>query len=365
MKLKASLPACASLAGAAALLLTSPPSPARAGEIDAKATKNVIETPAASRFHVSLTSGYLSTYIFRGNDLTPNSDGEAFWNLDLRTPGFLKDDSFGLGIFGIHQLGEASKNYSFVDTQLTAAGLPVARDVRFRQRDFAEYDFYQSYRLQLGPVNLEVGNILFVLYRRDKQEFDFRFLPGSGFAGTITVPDNQKKTTEFIDRLYFALSTDKIPFVTPTLTYYQNVYNSTKFNDAAPPPARPFINLGAAGVFADPLFNAQNKVDRYAGYLEFKLRGNIPIIRTNNVLTFNPYFISSVSFGDRPEKANQGGFIFFNDDFHHIQAGLEATWRPTRYLSVTPYGFYVHLFQETFTDRTDNWIGGVRVSLGF
>src|SRR5437870_1244125 len=107
-----------------------------------KSTKNVVEQEKPVFWSWYTDVGYTSEYNFRGTNLTPNADGAVLGNVRVTKW------NFTLGLFGIHQLGDASSPGWAIGeggggaTQVTAApdttSVPYTRFPRTTQTRFDE-----------------------------------------------------------------------------------------------------------------------------------------------------------------------------------------------------------------------------------
>ncbi|PYJ33455.1 MAG: hypothetical protein DME79_06175 [Verrucomicrobia bacterium] len=260
-----------------------------------KQPKNVVEQEKPVCWEWYADVGYWTEYNFRGVDLTPNSDGSIFGNLDVSKWGFT------LGIFVDHQFGTAEAAARSISegggagVQSGSLGLAVPKTFQNR---FDELDVYLQYEAKLGWVDITVGDIGFFILR-DAQTFvaypqfaellrELGFRDVSNKWGPFrTVEDEQ------FDRLFIRLATSKIPYITPWITYYQGIYSEGQdpFHHRAPnlgmnPDHAPDVTY--SGFLRNP--------ETYGGYLEGRLRGHVPI---GQWLDFNPFAVISYSFRDR------------------------------------------------------------------
>jgi hypothetical protein len=349
-----------------------------------KQPKNVIEQQKPVFWTWAADIGYESQYNFRGTNLTPDSSGAGFIDAEV------SKWNFTLGIYGIHQFGRAQANTwsmgeggggGAATGLFQTVSIPPFGDVTFpitdfpttTQTEFNELDVYLNYHLALGPVDVTVGNIGFFI-ERDAQTLVKRFLGPLDFGGQtfffkfthFTVPT---VGDEQFDRVFVKLSTSKIPYITPSITYYQTIYNEGQ--DAQPyagmlPRGGPFERNEALG-----------------GYLDGRLRGNFPV---THWLTINPYGVISVSFHDRVEPVSNP--TVFRDfirgrtvsGWDVAQAGLELPIHllqhtgtstgpyapPDVNLYLVPFAWYsYHISDPTpGTDRNE-WWGGAKFTLTF
>jgi len=379
-----------------------------------KSTKNVVEQEKPVFWSWYTEAGYESEYNFRGTNLTPNSDGAVFG--DARVTKW----NFTLGLYGIHQLGEASSpSWSVGESggagpgtgaNATCSGpgcppsglIPYVRYPRTIQDRFNELDVFLSYKFSIGPVDVTVGNIGFFIDRRARTFEKDVFIPG--FIWNIPDTDtrvrfvgpNPTVQDETFDRIYVTLSTSKLSkYVTPQITYYQTLYSAGQEPEAENiiKYAQVFVDkfdpgFGPNGGFFRPQNPRPNdqRNEALGGYLEGKLNGSFPITSS---IDFNPYTIVSVSFRDRTEpggtSVETGPFLNPRNGsgiygahpltgWNHFQAGAELPihlvhlggssserWAPPdAHLYFVPFGAYsYHISNPTpGTDRNEAWGGG-------
>src|SRR5437879_2538488 len=119
----------------------------------------------------------------------PDSDGATQFNAQVTKA------NFTLGLFGIHQLGNASsKSWSIGESggSGSAAGnigatsvspgifAQIDRFPRTIQDTFNELDVFLSYKVSLGPIDITVGDIGFFIERRAEtfeRDFIVRTVP--------------------------------------------------------------------------------------------------------------------------------------------------------------------------------------------
>ncbi len=263
-----------------------------------KQPKNVIEQEKPVCWNWYADIGYVSEYNFRGTNLTPDSSGAGFITADVSKWGFT------LGLYGIHQFGTAhASSFSLSEGGGGGGGsLPGSLSVlgpffpETIQNEFNELDAILQYTRDFGPIELTVGNIAFFIERDARTFLTFPsplipILKGT-YGPFPTVGDEQ------FDRVYVRLATNKIPYITPWITYYQTIYNEGQDHDFyGPAPAIPpngfRVQYGRLNNY-----NFHERNDRLGGYLEGRLRGNFPIGKWVN---FNPFGVISYSFHDRSE----------------------------------------------------------------
>jgi hypothetical protein len=347
---------------------------------DSKDSKATIEQqPAEKWWTITAEAGYQSKYIFRGTNLTPNSDGIAFTELRLDAHGFT------LGAWYAHQVGTADvpgaaaiseggginlSNFFNVPNPLgivlPPGVFPIGGTDHAIQTDFQELDLYLRYSHSFGPIDVTVGNIAFFIYRTQVDRFVadpavLQFLRLVGFNAVSpftfdTIGDEQ------FDRLFISLSTSKIPYIVPSVTYYQTIYNE-----------------GELGSF--PASLGAKRPDELGGYLEGKISAVIPLVR--DVLSLEPTGIISYSFDDRSKGVSIPALDFTNGNlfspipttapssapltgFNHAQIGAELVWRVTKHVSLTGFGACSHHISipTQGTNRNEAW-GGGKVTLSF
>jgi len=360
-----------------------------------KSTKEVVEQEKPVCYNWYAEGGYTSEYIFRGTNLMPDSDGGGFLGAQVSRWGFT------LGVWGIHQFGTAEAPSwsmgesggggtgvcSFVNP-VTGRFIPnVGISPVTVQNRFNEIDAFLEYHRQFGWFDITVGNIAFFIDRRAQTSFDatafidflnrsvtFHFQP----VGQNTVQDEQ------FDRLYVSLSTSKIPYVTPKITYYQTIYSegNEPFRKLYFDPNF-FRTLGLPGDGVLISQHVPERNDALGGYLEGRLNGNFHI---TDRIDFNPYGIISVSFHDRTEPVDnattkreiiRGQTL---SGFNNAQFGVEVPILllhgggvstgpcapPDPHLRLVPFGWYSYHISEPNpgTDRNE-WWGGAKLTLTF
>jgi hypothetical protein len=343
-----------------------------------KSTKNVVEEQKPTCWNWAVDFGYFSEYNFRGTDLTPGT-GAVFMAAEV------SKWNFTAGVYGIRQVGTArADSWSMGEgggggggNANSAFGSVVEFSPETTQRTFDEIDVYLNYHVPLWWFDLTVGNVGFFIHRDAVTKVDVDLLGTTLFSVPApTVGDEQ------FDRLFARLSTSKIPYVVPSVTYYQTIYNDGQDGHALlglhhfvqlPPPAPklPF--------FVGPL----HRNDELGGYFEGQLRGNFPV---TDWLTINPYGKISYSLDDRTEPIDNP------QTFHELirgrslsgwnvaQAGLELPIRLLHFVGTSsvpcappdvtvylvPFGWYsYHISEPTVgTDRNEEW-GGVKLTVTF
>jgi hypothetical protein len=360
-----------------------------------KQPKNVVEQEKPVFWTWFVDAGYTSEYNFRGTDLTPGAGGAGFFDAQV------SKWNFTLGLFGIHQFGNATvDSWSIAEGggssgaagALASSSPAPVRYLRFPttvQNRFDELDVFLSYKFSLGPIDVTIGNIAFFI-NRNATTSEVDLLP-PGFIWNV--PDTDRRfrrlgTSKFppsdptveeetFDRLYIRLSTTKLSkYITPQITYYQTIYSwgaepthdgtffyKPVFVDEFPPPH--------IGVPQNPRpFNQRNEA--LGGYLEGRLNGHIPLAKW---VDFNPHAILSVSFRDRTEPGGAnpyGGHPLTG--WNHVQVGAEvpihlvhlggfssSQWAPPDAdLFLVPFGDYAYHISNPppGTDRNEWWGGG-------
>jgi len=362
-----------------------------------KSTKQVVEQEKPTCFNWYAEGGYTSEYIFRGTNLMPDSDGGGFLGAQVSRWGFT------LGLWGIHQFGTASApSWSMgesggggsapglainFNTSLGPVSIPVSIAPETVQNRFNEIDAFLEYHRQFGWFDITVGNIAFFIDRKAHTSFEATNLTPI-FNRFFTFPfqavgENTVEDEQF-DRLYVSVSTSKIPFVTPKITYYQTIYSegSEPFNKLYFDPTFFQQLLGVpGGLFVRQHVPERN--DALGGYLEGRLNGNFHI---NDRIDFNPYGIISVSFHDRTEPVDnpttkreviRGRTL---SGWNNAQVGIEIPILlvhgvgvstgpcapPDPRLRLVPFAWYSYHISEPNpgTDRNE-WWGGAKLALTF
>jgi hypothetical protein len=388
-----------------------------------KSAKNVVEQEKPVFWTWYTDAGYESEYNFRGTNLTPNSDGAVFGDARVTKWGFT------LGLFAIHQLGDAHvDSWSAGEGGGSAAGaiagatsnvgiVPYTRFPITTQTRFDELDAFLSYKFSLGFIDVTLGNIGFFIERR-AQTFEKDVLPPN-FIWNIPDTDtrfrflgpNPTVQNEHFDRAYITLSTTKLSkYVTPQITYYQTLLSAGAEPEAenikkyplvfvdGPIGLTPFFHREPTG-FVNPTNPRPNDLRNEAlgGYLEGRLNGHFPI---TNWLDFDPFTLVSVSFRDRAEpggthfetapplpsgspnpRAGSGVYGAHPlTGWNHFQAGIELPihlvhlggfsserWAPPdAHLYFVPFGDYsYHISNPTPGTDRDEWWGGGKFELTF
>jgi hypothetical protein len=340
------------------------PGMSMAGE--SKSVKNVVEETEKPVFwNWTVDVGYLSEYNFRGTNLLPNS-GAVFGDVEVSKWGFT------LGMFVIGQTGKAHATAwsmgegggggggggnIFGGTSFFATPTTI-------QRSFVEIDAFFSYTLQLNWVDITAGNIGFFIARDATTTFDVT-VPGFGtFRGFPADTTGDEK----FDRLFARLSTSKIPYVTPSITYYQTIVNGGQDPQLLTTLGRQF-GIGAKG--------PRLRNESLGGYAEGKLSGHFSI---GDRVTIRPFGTISYSFHDRTEPIENP--TTFKDavrgrslvGWNAVQAGLEVPillFRQTAHsampgyapdevaLYLVPSGWYSHHIADPTpgTERDEAWYG--------
>jgi hypothetical protein len=326
-----------------------------------------------------LETGYTSEYNFRGTNLMPGSIGGYFYQIQATVPK-VGPGSLTLGMWAIHQIGDASVNAWSISEGGGGGGQRVGNLVdpgpppqfisgltRFPttvQTQFREFDLFAAYKFSLGPVDVTFGNIAFII-DREAQTFETWVLdPASGLVWTATgtpfLPLGPERTVtgELFDRVYIRLSTTKIPHITPSIVYYQTIYNEGD----QPTSPRILINDAFGNRFEAPgPLNERN--DELGGYLEGRINGNFPC---GHWLDINPYGVIAASFRDRteptPNGTSFGGRPFTG--FTHAQAGLELAFHIAPHLDFVPQAVYSHHISDPpiGTNKNEFW-AGVKVAV--
>ena len=363
-----------------------------------KQPKTVVEQEKPVFWTWFMDAGYTSEYMFRGTNLMPDADGAGFFDAQV------SKWNFTLGLFGIHQFGEASANaWSIAEgggggTSQGGGGGQTTGTIYKRfpttiQDRFNELDVFLSYTFPLGPIDITLGNIAFFISRR-ATTYEQDVLPPlfQGFPVVWGIPPTGTRVRtlspdptieeEVFDRLYITLSTTKISkYITPSITYYQTVYSW-----GAEPTQDGTLFYAPVRVQFPPVkfkrpqnprpFNQRNEA--LGGYLEGRINTRFPITKWAD---FDPYGIISVSFRDRTEPGGAnpyGGHPLTG--WNHVQAGAElpihlahfggfsdTKWAPPDAdLYFVPLGAYAYHISNPppGTDRNE-WWGGARFEVTF
>jgi len=340
---------------------------AMAGEY--KSTKNVVEQQKEACWNWTVDVGYQSEYNFRGTNLTPGDNAGA-----ISMNAEVSKWNFTLGVFGIRQLGKAQAD-GWATGESGGGGSSSHFPAPFTgifdlvpettQRTLEEIDVFLNYHWSFfGWVDLTVGDVGFFIHRKAETDVTLVFVPTGLHIFTFPAPT---VGDEQFDRLLARLSTSKIPYVTPSVTFYQTIYN-----DGQDGRALAFFGFG-------PL----HRNDERGGYLEGQLRGNFPV---TDWLSLNLYGKVSYSFHDRTEPINdpqtlreavRGQSLV---GWNVAQAGLELPIRLVHFVGnssvpcaapdvtvyLVPSGWYsYHISDPTpGTDRNEAW-GGVKFTVTF
>jgi hypothetical protein len=348
-----------------------------------KQPKNVVEQQKPVCWNWYADVGYESEYNFRGTNLTPDADGAVFIDVDVSRWGFT------LGAFGITQLGTAhAPSFSMGEGGGGGAagtlGNVGAYSPNTVQRDFNELDIFLQYSRDVGPINVTVGNIAFFIERGAQTFLSVSGnpdlvppLPPSTFGPFPTVGDEQ------FDRLFVRLSTSKIPYIEPWITYYQTVYSEgTDHTLYGPAPAiPPGFYVVHYGIKNNDNFHERN--DRLGGYLEGRVRGHFPITQW---LDLNPFGVISYSFHDRGEPVSdprtfrdilrgrtltgwnvaQVGVELPIHLLHLVRSSSGPCAPPDVNLNFVPFGTYsYHISEPTGGTDRNEWWGGAKFAITF
>ena len=315
----------------------------------------VLQQPAEKWWTFTFETGYQTTYIFRGTNLTPNSDGLQYEKISFFAKGFTLGAWFGtqLGTAeagpGVRALGEQGGGGLLLPPN------PFGKTQFFAIQDrFRELDLLSFYSHAFGPVNVTFGNIAFFITRHQISEV----ISTSRFLGNkvilLAAPGD-----EIFDRIFLTLSDNSLHwgrcFITPSVTYYQTVYES----QSGP----------TADYLLKNLYFLPN--EQLGGYLEAKLQAVIPII--DDTLRLEPTTLISYSFKDRSEGVNVPQELHGIEStsrpltgFNHVQLGADLVWQITKHFSLSGFGYYSHHLSEPTggTERDEIW-GGARATISF
>jgi len=367
--------------------------------------KNVQPTQEAAKWWSVYTNvGYTSEYNFRGTNLTPDSDGAIFGTANLSFSG--EYGSLTLGVYGIHQFGTAKADaFAISESGGSGAGVSASipeigepggdNDARFRgtfspqtiQNDFDEVDLYITYLHQLGPLDITVGNIAFLIYRSAETRVTTTGTftdEGVGFKvnNTTVIPT---VGDEQFDRLFVEVSAPRlIPAykgisVVPKIRYYQTI-----LNEGDDPVAGRLLTFAEVNVPFEKegnphkiqLTGVNERNDSLGGYLEGRIDAVFPV---TDRIRVKPYGIISYSFHDRsepfpPSQPQPVSHIFHGSTlvgFNNAQFGVTIPielWRGSPYGALTfePFGAYSYHISDPppGTDRNEAW-GGAQLVFTF
>jgi hypothetical protein len=336
-----------------------------AGETQSEKTVQPTQE-VTSTWSVTAEAGYWSTYIFRGTNLTPNSDGLEYNQVYLSVEGFT------LGIWVGAQLGRAEVANSTALGESGSGTSPfgafgTGEDFAIQKR-FHEIDLFTSYtHTFFGFLDLTMGNIGFFIFRGEYD--DFRLTnpaPGQNPDLLFSVPENER-----FDRLYWSVSTHKLHVgaiqIVPTATYYQTVFNDSD------PAHRPRFKGGLP--LPEDVWTLRElgfiRNDNDGGYFEGKIQTTTPIIRDRLLLETTS--LISYSAGDRSEAVTVPPLLAGKKSssvplygFNHYQSGVDLVLRINRFLSVTGSGNYAyHIADPTAGTEREEWWGGGKVTVSF
>lgn len=231
-------------------------SPAFAGSTSKNVVQEeVVVEEAENWWSAELSAGWDSRYMFRGVSILGDS-GIGWTDLSFSTYGFTLGAWYANGI-----------------------------DV-----DYSEIDLYASYAYSLGPVNLEGGGIYY------------------GYP-----QDDGIETWE----LFLKVSTDVIPFLTPSLTGYWDI-------DAIE-----------------------------GGYLEFKLQSSIPVVA--DVVSIDPF--ASISYDIEYNSDS--------NDFNNVQVGVEVPVALSKNITLKGYVAYAWALDAIDDFQDDEFWGGASITFSF
>jgi hypothetical protein len=348
---------------------------------DSKDSKSVpITQEKEPLVHFLLETGYESEYNFRGTNLMPGAIGGYFYQIQATVPK-VGPGSLTLGLWAIHQIGEASVNAwsiseggggggsAFLFPIVPVPGQPpviVPLEVfpTTTQTQFREFDLFASYRFSLGPVDVTLGNIAFIIDRQAQTRATLvienpNFVWAQTGTPFLRVGPIPTVTGELFDRLYIRLSTNKIPHITPSIVYYQTIYNN------GDQPTNPFITVNDefGNTFTGVPGPVRERNEKLGGYLEGRINGNFPV---GHWVDINPYGVIAASFRDRTEPtaaANSFAGRPFTG-FTHAQAGLELAFHIGPHVDFVPQAVYSHHISNPpiGTNKNEFW-AGVKVAV--
>ncbi len=238
------------------------------------------------------------------------------------------------------------------------------------QDRFNEIDLYLQYSFSAGPIDITIGNIFFYIDRdattrvslteffasEDARDFltsisnttlldNARGFLRQGHPEDFLINRGGRVSRDFegiedeqFDRVFVSVSTSRIPYIVPRLTYYQTIYNE-----------------GTEA--ATDLHVLRN--DEKGGYLEAKVNAEIPLIKDR--LNLDPYLLTSYSFGDRTDK--DGSPLY---GWNHIQAGAELVFQVTDTFRLVPQiNWMGRIADPNPGTNEDEWWGGAKAEVIF
>jgi hypothetical protein len=354
-----------------------------------KSAKNVVEQEKPVFWNWYSEFGYESKYIFRGTNMTPDSDGDLFLDLEVSKWGFT------LGVTDIYQLGTArAKSFSIGEGGGSGTfGSDIQVGPFFPetvQTFFNEIDGFLQYAHDFGPVNVTVGNIAFFI---DRDAQTFVDIPHALFAPGLYGPFPTVQNEQF-DRVFIRLATSVIPHIQPWITYYQTLLSQGEDHQFYEAPRIPPIDHVLLHYGTPRNDNYHERNEELGGYLEIRLRGNFPV---GEWFDINPFWIISYSCHDRSEpviplddlnEGRPGSAKDFKDTlrgrslvgWNHTQVGIEAPihllhfkgsasadWAPADVrVNLVPFGDYsYHISTPTAGTDRNEWWGGAKVAVTF
>lgn len=97
-----------------------------------------------------------------------------------------------------------------------------------------------------------------------------------------------------------------------------------------------------------------------AGYLEFRIDGEIPLHR--DILRATPWIAAGFNFG---YNASGDDIPQYFNGADHLELGLSLPFSVTRSITVSPYGAYSHAWRTLYGTSRDTFWGGVAVTFSF
>jgi len=328
-------------------------------------------------WHFSLTEGWDSQYIFRGEDLTPGAAGFFTSDLQASTPGFARDQTLTLGVLGGLQMGEADYAGFPPTIRGTQAAGPelshlVHSDRYFKeaiwthQKSYRELDLSAKYKFNIGSYLVaETGDILY-FSEYDASTTQYLIAP-HGFhflaTGTKYLTNGYSHNADGEDRNDIYLSLRPNPSlcrynIVPSLTYFET-FNEQKSYDA-------FFEQGSHSTYENGRFQ---KIDApaYGGYLEGRVDGCVSLLRKNgaDIFTLRPYALLSVSFNDATEAAPNFGRKYFTG-WNDTEIGVETPYVLNKYVTVSAHLACTHSLTtpDQSTSRNEVW-AGAKVTVTF
>ncbi len=241
------------LAGASFVAIAA--APAFAGSTAKTVVQEEVAVEEENWWSAELSAGWDSRYMFRGVEILDG--GSLGWtDLSFSTYGFTLGAWYANGV----------------------------------DESYSEIDLYASYAYSLGPVNFEGGGIFY------------------GYPN-----DDGIETWE----LFLGISTDAIPYVTPSLTGYWDI-------DAIE-----------------------------GGWVEFKLASSIPVVA--DVVSIDPYAAISYDIEYNSD----------DNDFNNVQVGVEVPVALSKNITLKGHVAYSWALDAIDDFQDDEFWGGASITFSF